>query len=57
MEDLDGGFEMAGCYPVGCGWDMAYGKEGEEGRIGGIGGLGWFGRDPVYGGEGPVLEV
>lgn len=57
MEDLDGGFEMVGCYPVGCGWDMAYGKEGEEGRIQGIGALEWFGRDPIYGGEGPVLEV
>lgn len=58
MRDLEGGFEMVGCYPIGCGWDMAYGREGEEERISGIGGLGWFEIDPVYGEEeGGVIGV
>ncbi|KAK5175523.1 uncharacterized protein LTR77_000662 [Saxophila tyrrhenica] len=57
LEDLEGGFEMVGCYPRGCSWDMCYGREGEEAKVKGIGGLGWFERDPVYGDEGPVLEV
>lgn len=57
LEDLEGGFEMVGAYPVGCQWDMCYGKKGEEGKIGGISKLGWFERDPVYGDQGPVLDV
>lgn len=61
LEDLEGGFEMVGSYPSGGkGWDMCYGgeKEGEEReKVGGISGLGWFERDPVYGEEGPVLDV
>lgn len=57
MRDLEGGFEMVGAYPRGCGWDMCYGREGEEGKVEGIGGLGWFERDPVYGDQGPALEV
>lgn len=57
LEDLEGGFEMVGCYPKGCGWDMCYGKKGEEEKVKGIGRLGWFVRDPVYGDEGPVLDV
>lgn len=60
-EDLstEGGaaFEMVGSYPKGCGWDMCYGREGEEGVGERIRGLGWFGRDPVYGDEGPVVDV
>ena len=55
LEDLDGGFEMVGSYPVGCGWDMCYG--GEEGVEGRIRALGWFERDPVYGDQGPVLDM
>lgn len=56
LEDLDGGFQMVGCYPNGCNWDMAYGKKGEEESIGNIAKLAWFARDPVYGNEGPALE-
>jgi uncharacterized protein YjlB len=62
VEDLsstrDGGFEMVGAYPVGSEpWDMCYGRKGEERKVEGIKGLGWLGRDPVYGEEGPVLDV
>ncbi|KAM0330858.1 hypothetical protein ACHAQA_003813 [Verticillium albo-atrum] len=57
LEDLDGGFEMVGSYPVGKSWDMCYGKVGEEARIEGIRELGWFERDPIYGDHGPVLDV
>ncbi|KAK0276912.1 hypothetical protein LTR35_010306 [Friedmanniomyces endolithicus] len=57
LEDLEGGFEMVGCYPKGCNWDMCYGKPGEELKIEAITKLPWFKRDPVYGDEGPVLEV
>ena len=57
LEDVGGGFEMVGCYPGGCSWDMAYGEEGEEGRIEGIKRLEWFERDPVYGDRGPVVDV
>ncbi|KAK2795729.1 hypothetical protein FQN52_003578 [Onygenales sp. PD_12] len=57
LEDVEGRFLMVGAYPAGLGWDMCYGTEGEGDKTGVIGGLGWFGRDPVYGGCGPVLEV
>jgi uncharacterized protein YjlB len=55
LEDLEGGFQMVGCYPKGYSWDMAYGKKGEEEKIEGIRKLGWFEKDPVYGDEGPAL--
>ena len=60
LEDLSdgppgGGFEMVGSYPVGCGWDMCYG--GEEGVEERIRGLKWFERDPVYGDQGPALDI
>ena len=48
---------MVGSYPIGCHWNMCYGKKGEEAKIEKIKGLGWFERDPVYGEEGPVLDV
>lgn len=48
-------FQMVGSYPIGDSWDMCYG--GEEEKIKGIGKLGWFDRDPIYGDEGPVLNV
>jgi uncharacterized protein YjlB len=55
MEDLEGGFQMVGCYPKGCSWDMVYGVKGEEEKIKGIETLGWFERDPVYGKDGPAV--
>ena len=57
LEDLDGGFEMVGSYPVGCDWDMCYGRKGEEEKVKGIFKVEWFKRDPIYGDEGPVLDV
>ncbi|KAK4697055.1 hypothetical protein P7C71_g961, partial [Lecanoromycetidae sp. Uapishka_2] len=57
LDDIDGGFSMVGSYPIGKGWDMCYGKEGEEDKVEGIGALGWFDRDPIYGDEGPSLQV
>lgn len=56
MEDLEGGFQMVGCYPKGLNWDMAYGTKEEEERIKGIEALGWFERDPVYGEDGPAVS-
>ena len=56
MEDLEGGFQMVGSYPKGCSWDMAFGKEGDEEKIKGIEALGWFGKDPVYGDDGPAVN-
>lgn len=56
MEDLEGGFQMVGCYPNGCSWDMKYGRKGEEEAIKGIETLGWFERDPVYGEDGPAVN-
>ncbi|KAF2089750.1 hypothetical protein K490DRAFT_20190, partial [Saccharata proteae CBS 121410] len=57
LDDLEGGFEMVGSYPRGRSWDMCYGVEEEEGKRRGIEKLGWFEKDPVYGEEGPVLDV
>ncbi|MCJ1454059.1 hypothetical protein MMC28_004409 [Mycoblastus sanguinarius] len=57
LEDIKGGFNMVGSYPTGKSWDMCYGKEGEEEKVKGIGALGWFERDPIYGDEGPCLQV
>lgn len=56
MEDY-GGFQMVGSYPVGKNWDMCYGKLGEEDRIQDISSLGWFDKDPVFGDQGPCLEI
>lgn len=50
-------FEMVGSYPNGCDWDMCYGREGEERQVEGIGSVPWFDRDPIYGDQGPVLDV
>ena len=57
LDDVEGGFEMVGSYQNGRSWDMCYGKKGEEEKIRGIGDLGWFERDPIYGDEGPTLNV
>ncbi|GAM84419.1 hypothetical protein ANO11243_024150 [Dothideomycetidae sp. 11243] len=56
LEDLEGGFEMVGCYPPGCQWDMCYGTEDEGDKAASIERLEWFDRDPVYGAQGPALE-
>lgn len=48
---------MVGSYPVGAAqWDH---QTGELDKIGKerVGGLGWFKRDPIYGDEGPVLDI
>ncbi|ROV87968.1 hypothetical protein VMCG_10668 [Cytospora schulzeri] len=52
-----GGFEMVGCYPKGCDWDMCYGREGEEGRVKTIAKVEWFDQDPIYKDQGPVMDV
>ncbi|KAL8837227.1 MAG: hypothetical protein Q9170_002600 [Blastenia crenularia] len=57
LDDIDGGFTMVGSYPKGKSWDMCYGKEGEEEKVKDIEHLGWFQRDPIYGHEGPTLNV
>lgn len=62
LEDLseggdDGGFEMVGSYPKGYHWDMCYGKKGEEAKVRSIAKLPWFERDPIYGDQGPTLDV
>lgn len=57
LQDLSSGFEMVGCYPPGKQWDMCYGREGEESRVEGIRDLKWFKRDPIYGEQGPCLDV
>ena len=57
LEDIDGGFSMVGCYPAGSNWDMCYGRSGEESNIAKIKDLPWFKKDPIYGDEGPVLDV
>ena len=57
LEDIEGNFEMVGSYPKGRQWDMCYGKEGEESKMEAIRSLEWFERDPIYGNEGPVLNV
>lgn len=57
LEDVEGGFEMVGSYPPGHSWDMCYGRAGEEEQVREIARLVWFGRDPIFGDEGPVLDV
>ncbi|WEW56667.1 hypothetical protein PRK78_002115 [Emydomyces testavorans] len=57
LQDLDGQFNMVGSYPPGKNWDMCYGKEGEEEKVRNISSLAWFTKDPLYGDQGPVLEV
>lgn len=52
-----GGFEMVGAYPKGYHWDMCYGKKGEEAKVQGIVRLPWFSKDPIYGDQGPALDV
>ncbi len=56
MEDK-GDFNMVGSYPGGKSWDMCYGRVNEADKVGNIKKLGWFEKDPIYGNEGPVLDV
>ena len=55
LDDFGSDFEMVGSYPKGMNWDMCYGQEGEDEKIKEISSLGWFGKDPLYGDDGPVL--
>ena len=59
LEDLSpqGEFEMVGSYPKGKSWDMCYGIKNERSKIDKIKDLGWFDKDPLYGSEGPVVDV
>lgn len=55
LDERESPFQMVGCYPPGCDWDMCYGNQGEEAKVKSIAHLGWFERDPVYGDEGPIF--
>jgi len=55
LEGRDG-FEMVGSYPRGATWDMCYGRKGEDVDEK-IAKLRWFKKDPLYGEEGPALDV
>ena len=57
LEDIEENFEMVGSYPTGKQWDMCYGKEAEKEKIEDIQDLEWFEQDPIYGQDGPVLEI
>ncbi|KAK2595814.1 hypothetical protein N8I77_013607 [Diaporthe amygdali] len=59
LDDTSAGtkFEMVGSYPKGYDWDMCYGREGEETQVNGIAKVPWFEKDPIYGDQGPVLDV
>jgi uncharacterized protein YjlB len=57
MEEDLGGFSMVGSYPVGAeDWDHCTGGEGEEAAER-IKRLEWFAEDPIYGSDGPAMEV
>lgn len=57
VEDVGGDFSMVGSYAKGQSWDMCYGREGEGEKVKAMKALGWFDRDPVYGDDGPALNV
>ncbi|KAK5048033.1 hypothetical protein LTR84_006223 [Exophiala bonariae] len=52
-----GGFQMVGSYPVGNSWDMCYGRSDEKEQVKQIATLNWFTKDPIYGDNGPCLQV
>ena len=56
LED-HGEFQMVGSYPLGHGWDMCYGSKGREDKLKNISKLGWFKKDPIFGDQGPTLDV
>ncbi|KAK8865586.1 hypothetical protein IAR55_000730 [Kwoniella newhampshirensis] len=60
IQDLEGGFEMVGSYPVEAErWDMCTGEEGEKSgeEWQRIRGLTWFDKDPIFGEKGPAVDV
>lgn len=57
LEEVERPFQMVGCYPPGLQWDMCYGKEGEEDKVQAIEDLAWFQKDPVYGEDGPAVQL
>ncbi|OCF42847.1 hypothetical protein I317_03324 [Kwoniella heveanensis CBS 569] len=52
-------YQMIGSYPTGSeNWDMCTGEKGEkDGKWRAIEQVGWFERDPIYGDEGPIVEL
>lgn len=50
-------FQMIGSYPYGKQWDMCYGRAGEESKVQGIQNVAWFNRDPLYGDDGPAMDI
>lgn len=57
IEDFHGDFEMVGSYPKGKSWDMCYEGDADNEKIQQIEQLGWFSRDPIYGSEGPAIDI
>ncbi|PWY94853.1 cupin domain protein [Aspergillus sclerotioniger CBS 115572] len=61
LDDLGAGhesFKMVGAYPPQKQWDMCYGESREENKVSrNIQELDWFHSDPLYGTDGPVLQV
>ncbi|KAI5861057.1 hypothetical protein GGS23DRAFT_207073 [Durotheca rogersii] len=56
-KDLDAGFLMVIAFSRGYKDEKCYGVEGEEEKVRGIENVPWFKKDPIYGAEGPALEV
>ena len=57
MEEDLGGFSMVGSYPTEAdNWDHCTGNEGKEAEDR-IRSLKWFKRDPIFGQDGPVLDI
>lgn len=50
-------FKMVGAYPRQKQWDMCYGQPEEKEKVKDIQNLAWFRRDPLYGDDGPALQV
>lgn len=55
LKTLSGDFQVIGSYPDGRRWDMCHGFQEEKERVKNISGMGWFGRDPLYGDDGPTF--
>lgn len=50
-------FKMVGAYPKNKQWDMCYGQPGEERKVRNIEGVDWFHQDPLFGTDGPAMQV